>query len=86
MYVQGTAVEPVGRAARPDVLDEIARITKGKVIPSQNVDEIVRGLADLKDPPPMVRRVPLWSHPILLGVFVSLLGAFWVARKAVGLI
>ena len=63
MYVQGTAVEPIGRAARPDVLEEIARITKGKVIPSQNVDEIVRGLADLKDPPPMVRRVPLWSHP-----------------------
>jgi hypothetical protein len=86
MYVQGTAVEPVGRAARPEVLDEIARITKGEVIAGQNVDEIVKGLAKLKDPPPLIRRVPLWSHPILLGVFVTLLGAFWVARKAVGLI
>jgi hypothetical protein len=86
MFVQGTAVEPVGRAARPDVLEEIARITKGKIINSQNPQDIVRGLAELKEPPPLVRRVPLWSHPVLLGVLVSMLGAFWVARKAVGLI
>ena len=33
-----------------------------------------------------VRRVPLWSHPALLAAFVTVLGAFWVARKAAGLI
>ena len=49
-------------------------------------NEIVRGLAELKIRPPSVRRVPLWSHPLVLASFVTLLGAFWVARKAVGLI
>ena len=31
-FVQGAAKEPVGRPARPEVLDEIARVTRGQVI------------------------------------------------------
>ncbi len=31
-FVQGAAKEPVGRPARPEVLEEIARVTRGKVI------------------------------------------------------
>ena len=75
----------VGRPAQK-CWTKLPELRKGEVIADQNVDEIVKGVAKLTDPPPLIRRVPLWSHPILLGVFVSLLGVFWVARKAVGLI
>jgi hypothetical protein len=30
--------------------------------------------------------VQLWSHPVLAGIVVCLLGVFWVGRKIVGLI
>jgi hypothetical protein len=86
LYVQGTAPEPVGRAARPEVLEEIARLTRGQVIASQHLDDVVRQLGQLPDPAPSVRRLQIWSHPLVLVLLTTLLGAFWVARKVVGLI
>lgn len=85
-FVQGTAAEGAGRPARPEVLEEIARVTRGRVIELGKLDEVVSSLAGLPDPPPAVRRVQLWSHPVLAGLFVSLLGVFWIGRKAIGLI
>ena len=85
-HVQGVAAERLGRPARPEVLEEIARVTRGKVIRADKVDEIVRSLADLPEPPPLVRRVQLWCHPAVAGTLVGMLGVFWVGRKWVGLI
>jgi len=85
-FVQGVAIERIGRPARPEVLDEIARVTRGKVLAPDKIDDVVRSLAALPDPPPSVRRVQLWSHPALAGGIVLLLGVFWVVRKVVGLI
>jgi hypothetical protein len=85
-FVQGVAAEQLGRPARPEVLEELARVTRGKVIDAGKLDEVVRTLAELPDPPPSVRRVPLWSHPALAAGLVTLLGVFWVGRKAIGLI
>ncbi len=85
-FVQGAAIEPIGHAARVDILEEIARVTRGQVIPDHDVDKIVRSLAALPDPTPEVHRMQLWSNPVVMVIFVTLLGAFWVARKAVGLI
>ena len=62
--MQGAAAEQVGRPARPEVLEELARVTRGKVIEADKLDEVVRSLAELPDPPPSVRRVPLWCHPV----------------------
>lgn len=86
MFVQGAAAEPIGKPARPEVLEEIAKVSRGQVIANQNVSEIVRWLAQLPEPSPSVRRLQLWSHPMVIVVFVTLLGAFWIARKVVGLI
>jgi hypothetical protein len=86
IYVQGVAAEQVGRPARPEVLEELARVTRGKVVGADDPEEVVRSLAELPDPPPSVRRVPLWSHPATLAGMVTLLGAFWVGRKLIGLI
>ena len=85
-FVQGVAAERVGRPARPEVMEEVARVTRGKVIDVTKLDEIVRSLAELPDPAPSVRRVLLWCHPVLMGLLVFLLGVFWVGRKAIGLV
>ncbi len=85
-HVQGVAAEQVGRPARPEVLEELARITRGKVVEPGKVEDVVQSLAALPDPPPSIRRVPLWSHPAVAASLILLLGAFWVGRKAIGLI
>jgi hypothetical protein len=86
IFVQGVSAERIGRPARPEVLEEIARVTHGKMLAPGKIDELVKSLANLPDPPPSVRRVQLWSHPVLAGLVVVLLGVFWVSRKVVGLI
>lgn len=85
-FVQGASKEPVGRPARPEVLEEIARVSRGKVLASQDVSKILSQLRDLPEPPPIERRLQIWCHPITAGILISLFGVFWVARKAVGLI
>jgi hypothetical protein len=86
MFVQGVIGERVGLPARPEVLEEIARVTRGKMLAPGKLDQLVQSLASLPDPPSSIRRVQLWSHPVLVGIVVFLLGAFWVGRKIIGLI
>jgi hypothetical protein len=85
-FVQGAAAEQVGRPARPEVMEELARVTGGKVIEANKLEEVVRSLAELPDPPPLVRRVPLWCHPVTAAALVTMLGVFWVGRKVIGLV
>ena len=85
-YVQGVAAERMGKPARPEVLEEIARVSKGKMITADKLEDVIRSLAELPDPPPSVRRVQIWSSPILAGVMVTMLGVFWVGRKLIGLV
>jgi hypothetical protein len=85
-FVQGTAAERVGKPARPEVLAELARVSKGQMIDLSRRDEVLQLLAGLPEPPPAVRRVPLWCHPATATVLILLLGAFWAGRKAIGLI
>jgi hypothetical protein len=85
-FVQAAEIERLGRAARPEVLAEIARVTRGEVIEPARLEQVVQSLAALPEPPASVRRLQLWSHPATIGVMVSLLGVFWVMRKVIGLI
>jgi hypothetical protein len=85
-YVQGAAAERIGRPARPEVLEEIARVTRGKVIEPEKLEDMVRSLAELPEPLPSVRRVQLWCHPVVAASVVVLLGVFWVGRKVIGLV
>jgi uncharacterized membrane protein len=86
VFVQGANAERIGRPARPEVLEEIARVTHGKLLPPAKADQLVQSLASLPDPPPSIRRLQLWSHPVLAALLILLLGVFWVGRKVVGLI
>lgn len=86
LLIQGASLEQVGKPARPEVLEEIAKVTGGQVLTVDRLDDVVQWLAAMPDPPPSVRRIALWSHPVVVGLFVMLLALFWVARKGVGLI
>lgn len=86
LFVQGAELERVGKPARPEVLEEIARLTRGRELKLDKLDEMIQSLATLPQPPPSVRRVQLWSHPLMAGLLITVLGAFWVGRKIVGLI
>ncbi len=85
-FVQGVAVERIGRAARPEVMEEIARVTQGQVIGLDRLEQVLQSLAALPDPPPSVRRVQLWCHPAVAGSLIVLLAVFWIGRKVIGLI
>ena len=85
-FVQGVAIERIGRAARPEVLEEIARVSRGQVIAIDRLEQVLKSLAALPEPAPSVRRVQLWCHPAVASVLVVMLGVFWVGRKIVGLI
>lgn len=85
-FVQGDALELAGKPARPDVMEEIARVTRGQAVQPNEIDRVIESLASLPQPPPTVRRLQLWSHPFAAFLLISLLGVFWIWRKTMGLI
>lgn len=84
LSAQGTEIEKTGQPARPEVLEEIARITRGRVVPPEQISALVREISALPQPRPLETRFPLWSHWLTLTTLVSLLAAFWIARKLTG--
>jgi hypothetical protein len=85
-FVQGAAIEQIGKPARPEVLEEIARVTRGASVEPSKANEVVKMLASLPLPEPSIRRLQIWSHPAVVAILVVLLGAFWIGRKVIGLI
>jgi hypothetical protein len=85
-FVQGSAAEGIGRPARPEVLAEIAQVTRGKPVPVEEITSLLESLAALPEPAPEVRRLQLWSHPAVASALVALLGVFWIGRKWQGLV
>lgn len=86
IFVQGATMEQVGKPARPEVMDEIARVSRGMTIKNADSQAILRAIKGLPGAQPKIRRVQLWSHPLVAAGLVTMLGAFWIMRKVVGLI
>ena len=86
LSVQGLNREQQGRLARFDVLEEISKITNGKLVPIADVGTLLDHLAALPEPEPIVKRTRIWAHPLWGGLIILLLGLFWVARKMAGTI
>lgn len=86
ILVQGKEVEQIGRPVRQDVMEEIARVSRGKLISGNQISELRQALKAIPDPPATVRRLALWSHPIVAGLLTLLLAVFWIGRKLVGVI
>lgn len=86
LFVQGADLERVGMPARPEVMAELARVSRGQVLELDKMDKVVEAFSRLPEPQPEIRRVQLWSHPLLTATLIGLLGLFWIGRKAIGLI
>ena len=84
LSVQGLNRERQGRLARFDVLDEVAKITEGRLVPVSDVQSLQDSLATLPEPEPIVHRIRIWSHPLWAGFLILLLGLFWIGRKMAG--
>ena len=86
VFVQGAAGEEIGARARPEVLEELARLTQGAVTSPTDLAELLLALGKLPENPPDIRRERLWAHPLTLATLLGLLGLFWVGRKWQGLV
>lgn len=84
--VQGGAAERLGKPARPEVLDELARLTHGQTIRPDQVAQAIRTLQQLSPPPLEIRRWYLWSHAAIAATLIGILAAFWIGRKMAGLV
>jgi hypothetical protein len=86
VFVQGAVGEAKGERARPEVLEEVARLTRGSVTAPEALAELLLTLEKLPETPPEIRRERLWAHPATLATLIGLLGLFWVGRKWQGLV
>ncbi len=86
LFVQGAILEQVGKPSRPEVMEELARVSRGRVLKNANMEAIVKAVSEVPEPPKQIRRVQIWSHPLVAGGLILLMGVFWVGRKMVGLI
>lgn len=82
--VVGDPLEQIGQPARFDVMEEIARMTRGEALAEPTLETIVERLRSLPPPPPIITRLRVWSHPLLGGAIVLLMAMFWIGRKLVG--
>ena len=84
LLAQGTEVEKTGLPSRPDVLEEMARISKGRLIGSESISALVNEIQTLPDPEPLETRTALWSNWITAAALILLLAIFWMGRKLNG--
>lgn len=82
--VQGSSLEKTGQPARIDVMEEIARLSRGELLSTPDLAKIQSMVAGLPDPEPIERRLRLWANPWWIGGIILLMTAFWIGRKAVG--
>lgn len=84
LMVQGTDLEVVGNPARTDVMEELARITRGKMIRDADLDLLRSNLSTLPERAPLEKRLRLWAHPLWITLLIMLMTVFWIGRKAAG--
>lgn len=85
-FVQGATRERIGLAARPKVLEELSKVTNGKVFSLSDREKLLTAIGSIPDPPSTLRRLQPWAHWITVASMVTALAAFWIGRKWVGLI
>jgi hypothetical protein len=84
--VRGIKREQVGRPSRPETLREIAAITGGQLGDTASLAKFIDKIAHMPEPEPREERLRLWCHPGWAGLIILLLAAYWVGRKAAGLV
>jgi len=82
--VIGEPLEQRGRPARRDVMDEIARLSRGAALEELTADAVAEAVASLPPPEPIVSRSRLWAHPLFGALVAFGMALLWVGRKLVG--
>lgn len=84
LLAQGAKLEQIGQPARPEVLEEMARIAQGRLISPAQLADLAREISALPEPRPIQNRLALWSHWITISLMTLLLALFWAGRKLNG--
>ncbi|MFT6180509.1 MAG: putative membrane protein [Paracoccaceae bacterium] len=78
---QTDAIEKTGRPARFEVLEEMAKVSRGRLVTPEKLDALVKEINALPEPQPLVDSVKLWAHWIAPAILITLLACFWIGRK-----
>ncbi|MEN8796438.1 MAG: hypothetical protein ABF328_07000, partial [Akkermansiaceae bacterium] len=81
---QSDAIEKTGLPARLDTLEELAKVSKGKVVTANQLEQLVTEINALPEPQPLVTSTKLWAHWLAPTFLIMLLALFWVGRKLNG--
>lgn len=85
LLVQSVPIEKIGQPARLDVLAEMSRVARGRMIIPEQLGSIIREIHALPEPRPLETRIALWSHWVTLALVTALLSMFWIGRKLNGM-
>ena len=78
--------EKIGKPINSEALAEVADITGGKMLTTNNFQSLFRELTMLPQPEPRIKRIRIWAHPAWASSFILLLCVFWIGRKLNGMI
>lgn len=84
LLAQGIQLEKTGQPARPEVLEEMAKIARGRLIAADQLPDLMKEIRALPEPRPLENRIPLGSHWAVVAALVALLAIFWTGRKLNG--
>ena len=84
LLAQSNDLEKTGQPSRPDVLEEMSRIARGRMIQPESLPDLIKEINALPEPRPLENRIPLWHHWLTITIIIILLSSFWIARKLNG--
>lgn len=84
LIAQGDEIEKTGMPSRAEVIEEMARVSKGQIIEGDRITKLGDEIRALPNPKPLESRTPLWSHWLTATCLVLLLAIFWAGRKLNG--
>ena len=79
-------LEKIGQPLRQSTLKEIAAISQGESMQTEQLDELITKLSSMPMQEIVTKRIKLWCHPIWGGLLIGLLALYWTIRKLMGMI
>ncbi|MCH2065162.1 MAG: hypothetical protein MK194_15725 [Roseibacillus sp.] len=84
IIAEGAQIEKTGHPARPDVLAELSRVSRGKLVEASQLGALAQEIYDLPEPRPQIIPESQWDKWYLAAALVGLLAIFWIGRKLNG--
>jgi hypothetical protein len=84
LLAQGVQLEKTGHPARPDVLAELAKVSRGRLVTPDQLPELLKELQTLPEPRAQIIPLNLWANWKVAAGLIGLLSFFWIGRKLNG--